>query len=92
MTKLLKSHRGRHVLQRGEEVTLHRVSAGDTLSALAARYYGAATRWQPIWIANREAMLAEQERRFGPSRPSHRGPDWIFPGMVLLIPELGENR
>ena len=47
------------------------VVSGDTLSAIAQRYYGKATRWPAIYEANRDKLS---------------DPDKIFPGQVLRIP------
>lgn len=49
----------------------HEVVSGDTLSALARRYYEDASAWQPIFQANQH-MVSD--------------PDLIFPGQVLRIP------
>jgi nucleoid-associated protein YgaU len=47
------------------------VAAGDTLSAIAQREYGAADRWKLIFEANRDQIS---------------DPDRIQPGQVLTIP------
>jgi nucleoid-associated protein YgaU len=47
------------------------VAAGDTLSAIAKREYGAADRWKVIFEANRDQIS---------------NPDLIQPGQVLTIP------
>jgi nucleoid-associated protein YgaU len=47
------------------------VAAGDTLSAIAKREYGAADRWKAIFEANRDKIS---------------NPDLIQPGQVLTIP------
>ena len=49
----------------------HTVTAGDTLSHLAQRYYGNASRWPAIFEANRDKLS---------------DPDRIYPGQVLRIP------
>ena len=50
----------------------HTVESGDTLSAIAKKYYGDANKYQRIFEANRP-MLSD--------------PDKIYPGQVLRIPE-----
>jgi LysM domain/Immunoglobulin-like domain of bacterial spore germination len=50
----------------------HTVVAGDTLSALAQRFYGDAATWPRILEANRDQVL---------------NPDRIFPGQTLRIPQ-----
>ena len=47
------------------------VVAGDTLSHIAQRHYGNASRWPAIFEANRDKLS---------------DPDRIFPGQVLRIP------
>ena len=47
------------------------VVAGDTLSHIAQRFYGKASRWPAIFEANRDKLS---------------DPDRIFPGQVLRIP------
>jgi nucleoid-associated protein YgaU len=47
------------------------VVAGDTLSHIAQRFYGKASRWPAIFDANRDKLS---------------DPDRIFPGQVLRIP------
>ena len=49
----------------------HEVVSGDTLSALAGRYYEDASAFQPIFQANQHILTS---------------PDLIFPGQVLRIP------
>jgi nucleoid-associated protein YgaU len=47
------------------------VAKGDTLSAIAQREYGAASKWRAIYEANRDQIS---------------NPDRIKPGQVLVIP------
>jgi nucleoid-associated protein YgaU len=49
----------------------HEVVSGDTLSALAQRYYEDGTKWRPIQQANQHIVP---------------DPDLIFPGQILRIP------
>lgn len=48
------------------------VVAGDTLTKIAKHYYGDATKWKPIWEANKSQI---------------RNPDLIQIGQVLTIPK-----
>jgi nucleoid-associated protein YgaU len=48
------------------------VAAGDTLSGIAEKYYGDASRWPVVFVANRYQI---------------QDPDRIFPGQVLRIPQ-----
>jgi nucleoid-associated protein YgaU len=52
------------------------VEAGDTLSHIARRFYGKASRWREIFEANRDQL---------------DDPDLIRPGQVLLIPADDDN-
>jgi nucleoid-associated protein YgaU len=47
------------------------VQAGDTLSSIAARFYGDASEWRSIFERNRDRMS---------------GPEALSTGMVLIIP------
>jgi nucleoid-associated protein YgaU len=49
----------------------HTVVKGDTLSAIAQRYYGRASEYPRIFEANRDIL---------------HDPDKIYPGQVLKIP------
>jgi len=57
--------------QGGSAPRTYTVVAGDTLSAIAQREYGAADRWKAIFDANRDQLS---------------DPDRIQPGQVLTIP------
>lgn len=57
-----------------EEAQYHDVVRGDTLSAIAKKYYGNANKYMVIFEANKP-MLSD--------------PDKIYPGQKLRIPPLG---
>jgi len=57
--------------QGGSAARTYTVVAGDTLSAIAEREYGAANRWKAIFEANRDQL---------------DDPDRIQPGQVLTLP------
>ena len=54
----------------------HTVKSGDTLSAIAQKHYGKASRWRAIFDANRDQI---------------DNPDLIHPGQVLKIPAQESN-
>lgn len=56
----------------GPQPKIHEVQGGETLSAIARKYYGDANAYQKIFEAN---------------RPMLKDPDEIYPGQVLIIPE-----
>jgi 5'-nucleotidase / UDP-sugar diphosphatase len=39
-----------------EEFTTYVVRAGDSLSAIAQKFYGDANRWKEIWEANKDKL------------------------------------
>lgn len=55
--------------------TIYTVQAGDTLSAIAQRTYGKASRWRAVFEANRDRI---------------EDPDRIFPGQVIRLPVLDD--
>lgn len=57
----------------GEDAQYHDVVSGDTLSAIAKKYYGDANKYNTIFEANKPML-------------SH--PDKIYPGQKLRIPAL----
>jgi nucleoid-associated protein YgaU len=61
------------VANAGKAGDFYTVKSGDTLSAIAKRYYGDANRYSAIFEANRP-MLGD--------------PDKIYPGQVLRVPRL----
>lgn len=56
----------------------YRVQAGDTLSAIAIRLYGSASRWQRIYELNKDAIGSDPGR--------------LRPGTVLVLPEAPTRR
>jgi nucleoid-associated protein YgaU len=50
----------------------HTVAKGETLSDISQRYYGTASGWQKIYVANTKLLSS---------------PDKLQPGMLLIIPE-----
>lgn len=59
------------------------VKSGDTLSKIAKKNYGAASKWTKIYEANKSVIEAEASKhRKGGSDHGH----WIYPGTVLTLP------
>jgi nucleoid-associated protein YgaU len=58
----------------GDAVEYYTVQSGDTLSAIAKRFYGAASKYPQIFEANREVI---------------KHPDKIFIGQKIRIPRVG---
>jgi nucleoid-associated protein YgaU len=63
---------GRALLDPYHGFAQYAVVSGDTLSGIAAKYYGDAKEWPRIFEANRNQI---------------HDPDRIFPGQVLRIPQ-----
>ncbi|GAB3345163.1 LysM peptidoglycan-binding domain-containing protein [Lysobacter tyrosinilyticus] len=59
----------------GAGETSYTVAKGDTLSHIAQRHYGKASKWHAIFEANRDQI---------------DDPDKIFPGQVLKLPALDD--
>jgi len=51
---------------------IHTVVKGQTLSDISQTYYGTASGWQKIYVANNKLLSS---------------PDMLRPGMILVIPE-----
>lgn len=56
------------------------VKPGDTLSGIAERELGDASKWPMLYNLNEEAIRREQTK-------GRTGPDWIYPGTVLKLPD-----
>ena len=54
-----------------DETRFHRVQSGETLSKIAAQYYGESNKYTQIFEAN---------------RPLLKDPDHIYPGQMLRVP------
>ncbi len=65
----------------------HTVVSGDTLWAIARRYYGDPTKWPAIYSANQAQIQADATAAglWNPRDPGH----WIFPGQIFTIPGAG---
>jgi nucleoid-associated protein YgaU len=64
-------HGSADTVSAGSARDTYTVQAGDTLSAIAQRHYGKASRWHAIFEANRDQI---------------DDPDLIRPGQVLRLP------
>jgi nucleoid-associated protein YgaU len=61
------------------------VQQGDTLWDLAAKHLGDPMKWTHLYREN-QSNIEREQAKFPMARASMTGPDWIFPGTVLLIP------
>jgi nucleoid-associated protein YgaU len=61
------------VRQSSQPAQYHTVASGDTLSAIAKKFYGDANKYQAIFEAN---------------KPMLKHPDKIYPGQSLRVPPL----
>jgi nucleoid-associated protein YgaU len=55
---------------------LYEIRKGDSLSAIAKREYGDASKWRTIYEANRDVI---------------KNPDLIYPGQKIKIPKENNN-
>lgn len=53
--------------------TTYEIKSGDSLSAIAKRFYGDTTQWRKIYEANRDVLGDD--------------PDKIYPGQKITIPD-----
>ena len=65
-------------------VTSYVIKKGDTLWAIAQRFFGAGSKWQAIYNANREIIEATA-KKYGKSSSDHGW--WIYPGCKIKIPQ-----
>ena len=70
------------------------VKSGDTLWSLAREHLGDPYKWTKLYEANEAAIDKAQagrrtSLRFG--RKPLRGPNWIFPGTILVIPDRAKS-
>ena len=64
------------------------VKKGDTLWAIAKKFYGSGTKWKTIYNANKTIIENTAKARWkaaGINRDSQNG-HWIFPGCKIVIP------
>lgn len=59
------------------------IKNGDTLWAIAKRYYGSGTQYQKIYNANKDTIEAAAKKR---GKSSSSNGHWIWAGTVLTIP------
>lgn len=59
------------------------IKSGDTLWAIAYKFYGTGTEWQTIYDANK-AIIEQTAKSHGKS--SSQNGHWIYPGTKITIP------
>ena len=59
------------------------IRSGDTLWAIAGRYYHNPLKWPTVYGANKATIEAAAKSH---GRSSSSGGHWIYPGTVLVIP------
>lgn len=60
----------------------HVVESGDTLWSISEKYLGDPLKWPRIYQSNYKIIIKAQQL---PGRRRFRGPDWIYPGLVLEV-------
>jgi len=63
--------RAQSLVSRTEGGTLYQVGEGETLSSIAARFYGEGNAWPRIYQANQHVL---------------ENPDQVWPGTTLILP------
>lgn len=58
------------------------VKPGDTLWSIAKNLYGDPNCWRQLYFKNRKTIENSQNIQ---GRRHLRGPDWIYPGTVLIV-------
>lgn len=61
----------------------YKVKSGDTLWAIAKKYYGSGNKWKKIYDKNKSVIENTAKKR---GKKSSSNGHWIFPGTVLIIP------
>ena len=69
-------------IQKSETKT-HPVKPGDCLWNIAKYYYGSGAKWKTIYNANKTAIENDAKKH---GRQSSQEGHWIYPGLVLTIP------
>ena len=59
------------------------IKSGDTLWAIAYKFYGSGTKWGTIYNANKD-IIEKTAKQHGKS--SSENGHWIYPGVTLTIP------
>ena len=67
----------------GGAARTHTVKTGDTLWALAQKYYSSGAKYGTIYNANKTIIEQTAKKR---GKSSSNGGWWIFPGTILQIP------
>lgn len=65
------------------------VKSGDTLWSLAREHLGDPYKWPKLYEANEAEIAKAQSGRRSSLRLGRKplcGPNWIFPGTILVIP------
>lgn len=61
------------------------IKSGDTLWAIALKFYGSGAKWGTIYNANKD-IIEKTAKKYG--RKSSDNGHWIYPGVTLTIPNV----
>lgn len=75
---------GYRVSDQNSSVGNYTVKSGDTLWAIAKKYYGSGTEWKRIYDANQDQIKSEAKNH---NKEDSSNGHWIWPGESLIIPE-----
>ena len=62
------------------------IKRGDTLWSISQKHYGTGAKWKTIYDANSKIIEETAKAR---GRQSSQNGHWIYPGVVLTIPDAG---
>lgn len=65
------------------------IKSGDTLWAIAVKFYGDGTKWKAIYDANKD-IIEQTAKKYG--RSSSDNGRWIYPGVTLTIPDISSAK
>lgn len=71
-----------------EKSSTYTIKSGDTLWAIAQRFYGDGSKWQTIYNANKN-IIEQTAKKHG--RSSSSNGHWIYPGVTLTIPDASSS-
>ena len=75
---------GKSMLSQGSKTTTYTIKSGDTLSRIAQKKLGKASRYPEIYKLNKSKIEAAAKKH---GRKSSNNGHWIYPGTKLTIPK-----
>lgn len=83
-----KAEEPKETTRPAETSSTYTIKSGDTLWAIARKFYGDGTKWKTIYDANKDIIESTAKSRgYKSSDNGH----WIFPGVKLTIPGVSSS-